>query len=167
MLLSLTTSRARRAYDLLGRGYLTRSQMAAALSELGVMHGLGEKGLNQVLGQDPATSREARYNIQDFLSMYERMGLYQVGAPLQGPAGCGRVRGGAGGCMDPIPWTQFAVPTALAALPAHAASSPYCQRAKQVVAQALRSPCRRRWHGGSASARCLPSAPPPWGQSTT
>ncbi len=69
-----------RAYDLLGRGWLTRTQMVAALSELSVVHGLGEKGLNEVLNQDPATSREARYTLQDFLSMYERIGLFQVRA---------------------------------------------------------------------------------------
>ncbi len=67
-----------RAYDLMGRGWLSRTQMIAALSELSVVHGLGEKGLNQVLGQDPATSRDARYSLQDFLAMYERIGLYQV-----------------------------------------------------------------------------------------
>jgi hypothetical protein len=110
-----------RSYDLMSRGWLSRSQMVAALSELSVMHGLGEKGLNQVssfhpsaltsrtsivqgcqfqqcsnqascnlmsrhassvmqvIGQDPQTKRDARYSLQDFMVMYERIGLYQVG----------------------------------------------------------------------------------------
>jgi hypothetical protein len=32
----------------------------------------------QVLNMDPAGSREARYSMHDFLSMYERIALYQV-----------------------------------------------------------------------------------------
>ncbi|KAL6750779.1 hypothetical protein V8C86DRAFT_778764 [Haematococcus lacustris] len=66
-----------RAYDLLGRGWLDRGQMVGALSEMGVAHGLGERGLNQVLNMDPQASREARYSLHDFLSMYERIGLWQ------------------------------------------------------------------------------------------
>jgi hypothetical protein len=32
----------------------------------------------QVLSHDPHTSREARYSLHDFLSMYDRIGFYQV-----------------------------------------------------------------------------------------
>lgn len=71
-----------RAYDVLGRGLLDRATMVAALAELSVVAGLDEGSLNAVLAQDPATSRDHRYSLHEFLAMYERVGLHvaKVGA---------------------------------------------------------------------------------------
>ncbi|KAG1663010.1 hypothetical protein FOA52_016025 [Chlamydomonas sp. UWO 241] len=65
------------AYDVEGRGFLDRGQMQSALSELGVLHGFTTAMIEDVLSQDPASSREQRYRLAEFLAMYERMALTQ------------------------------------------------------------------------------------------
>ncbi|GAX74891.1 hypothetical protein CEUSTIGMA_g2337.t1 [Chlamydomonas eustigma] len=64
-----------RYYDVDSYGTLTRSEMVAALAEMGAMHGLSPKVIDEVLIQDPAVSRDARYTLHDFLDMYGRLSL--------------------------------------------------------------------------------------------
>ncbi|GAX76134.1 hypothetical protein CEUSTIGMA_g3577.t1 [Chlamydomonas eustigma] len=64
-----------RCYDVESIGTLSRTEMVAALAEMGAMHGLPPSVIDEVLIQDPNMSRDARYSLHDFLDMYGRLTL--------------------------------------------------------------------------------------------